>query len=471
MSYPFILILIITLMGCSTYKPMMNSAAINMPSSYTDSDNKPAPPIGRWWEQFGDERLNDLMEEAFTHNLDIAGAYERLEQSRNILRKTDAARGLIMNLEGSGIRARQSSLSGAVTGNTYSLSAAARYELDIWGKLSSGTKAAEYDVMASEQDLRSLYITVSAQLADLYFLAVEQQAQLDLSDQTIESFRDTLERVEQRYRSGLVPAIDVYQSRQNLASAKAQRPLFASTHASSLNAISVLIGRFPDRQTIRTAQAIDEAPEFEAGLPSQLLLRRPDIQAALHRLTASNERIGRAISDRFPSFNLSGAYGGASETLRNVLDSPNIIWNVLVQIAQPILDAGNRKAEVERTRAVFREDLATYHKAVLNAFREVEDSLSNIKGSEERIAMLFETVSASENALRIALDRYMQGLTDYLPVLTEQLRHFTAKSNLLSAKRQLISDRIQLARSLGGEWMDDVIAQYVKNKFSGDQAK
>ena len=456
MKNSLLLLLILVLTGCASYKSMMHRSAIDMPSSYSNIDNKPAPPAGKWWEQFRDVKLNYLMEETFIHNLDIAQAYERLEQSKDILLKTDSARGLIMNLEGTAGRRQQSVLSRSVTTNNYSLSAAAKYELDIWGKLKSGTSAAKFDVMASEQDLNALYISISAQLADLYYLAVEQQAQLDLSDQTIDSFEDTLDRVERRYRSGLVPALDVYQSRANLASAKAQRPIFESSFTTSLNAIAVIIGRFPDRKSIYIAEEMNVPPEFNAGVPSQLLMRRPDINAALLRLTASNERIGAAISDRFPSFNLSGNYGGSSEKLKDILDSPNIIWNILMQIAQPILDAGNRKAEVNRTKAVFRENLALYHKTVLNAFREVEDSLAKSRTSEERIMMLGDTVSASENSYRISLDNYMQGLTDYLPVLTEQLRHFTAKSNLLTAKRQLFSNRIQLARALGGAWTDQI---------------
>ena len=451
-----ILLLILTLTGCASYKSMMHSSVLDIPSSYSNIDNKPAPPAGKWWEQFRDVKLNYLMEETFIHNLDIAQAYERLEQSKDILLKTDSARGLIMNLEGTAGRRQQSVLSRSVTTNNYSLSAAAKYELDIWGKLKSGTSAAKFDVMASEQDLNALYISISAQLADLYYLAVEQQAQLDLSDKTIDSFEDTLDRVERRYRSGLVPALDVYQSRANLASAKAQRPIFESSFTTSLNAIAVIIGRFPDRKSIYIAEEMNVPPEFNAGVPSQLLMRRPDINAALLRLTASNERIGAAISDRFPSFNLSGNYGGSSDKLKDILDSPNIIWNILMQIAQPILDAGNRKAEVNRTKAVFRENLALYHKTVLNAFREVEDSLAKSRTSKERIMMLGDTVSASENSYRISLDNYMQGLTDYLPVLTEQLRHFTAKSNLLTAKRQLLSNRIQLARALGGAWTDQI---------------
>ena len=174
------------------------------------------------------------------------------------------------------------------------------------------------------------------------------------------------------------------------------------------------------------------------------------------RSIASDARLAAAVADRFPSFNLIGSYGGTSGKVRTILDSPNIFWNILLQAAQPVLDAGRRKAEVDRTSAVFRESLTVYHKTVLNAFREVEDAIARGSATKNRIKMLGEVVSASDGALRVATDQYMQGLTDYLPVLTEQLRHFTAKSNLLTAKRQLISDRIQLARALGGKWVEDV---------------
>ncbi|HDZ84025.1 MAG TPA: TolC family protein [Nitrospirae bacterium] len=170
------------------------------------------------------------------------------------------------------------------------------------------------------------------------------------------------------------------------------------------------------------------------------------------------------MANRFPSFNLVGTYGGASTKVRNILDSPNILWNILLQAVQPVIDSGRRSAEVERTRAVFREKLAAYHKTVLNAFKEVEDSLIKNSSSEKRISMLKENMAASENSLRIALDRYIQGLTDYLPVLTGQLHNFTAKSRLLAAKRQLISDRIELARALGGEWTDEIMKEYLTDK-------
>ena len=461
-----ILMVMFIITGCSILSPMINKAEIEIPGSYSSGETDPSPPIGRWWEKFGDDKLNALMKESFQHNLDIAQAYERLQQSMTTVRIVNSSRGINLNIEGSGGRARQPGITGASTDDTYSLSAAASYEIDLWGKLKSRTEASRYDALASEQDLTSLYISISAQLADLYYLAVEQRAQLSLTDTTIASFQDTLKRVGRRYREGLVPAIDFYQSQQNLSSAKAQRPVFESRLAVTLNAISILVGRFPDRTIGGTVEDLSNGPDFDAGLPSQLLTNRPDIRAAYLRIKASDERIAAAIADRFPSFNLVGSYGGSSNEVSSVLDSPNIFWNILVQAAQPVLDGGRRKAEVDRTESVFRENLANYHKTVLDAFKDVEDALVNISSSQERIRMLNETVFASDSSLRLALDRYMQGLTDYLPVLTEQVRNATAKSNLIAARRQLISERIQLARAIGGNWADEAVDQYmtVKNK-------
>jgi len=457
--------------GCSLHKSQISEPLIEMPSTYSTEVEEPSPHIDKWWERYGDEQLNFLMEEALQNNLDIAQAYERLQQSMATVRIVNSSRGVALTVDAAGGRGRQPTSLGAVTDDTYTLSAFASYEIDLWGKLKSRTEAARYDSFASEEDLKTLLISISAQLADFYYLAVEQRAQLALTDQTIDSFQDTLERVERRYRGGLVPAIDVYQSRQNLASAKAARPRFESNLALTLNALSVLLGRFPDEDIGGSSDDLKETPELEAGLPAQLLTNRPDIKAALARLNASDERIGAAIADRFPSFNLLGSYGGTSDEVHSVLDSPNIFWNILLQAVQPVLDGGRRKAEVDRSESVFREDLAFYHKTVLNAFKEVEDALKIISTSKERITALTDTVSASDGALRLALDRYMLGLTDYLPVLTEQVRNATSKSDLLEARRRLISGRIQLARALGGEWVDKVFDQYVTVHSKGAEKK
>ncbi len=456
----------IMLTGCSVHKSEMTRLSASMPAEYSNPMEQPSPLAERWWERFNDKYLNALMEEAFRQNLDIAQAHSRLEQLQAVNRITGSAGGLNLNIEGSASRSRQgggsqSGLFSAGTFNTYSLSTAASYEIDIWRRLGSATEAAHLDALASEEDLKSLYISISAQLSELYFLAAEQSKQIELADRTIASFEDTLKLVERRYRSGLVPAIDIYQSRQNLASARAQKPLFESNLAKSLNAISLLTASPPEDDIDYSVTELRDAPLFSEKLSSSSLMGRPDIKAAFLRLKASDKRIGAAIADRFPSFSLVGSYGGSSDELKNILDSPNIFWNILLQAAQPVLDAGRRRAEVSRTEAVFEENLAAYHKTILTAFREVKDALAMTSASEQRIKMLEETVSASDNSIRLALDRYRNGLTDYIPVLTEQVRNATSKSNLLAARRQLISDRIQLVRALGGDWTDDIINEYL----------
>ncbi|NIO19861.1 MAG: hypothetical protein GTN76_03765, partial [Candidatus Aenigmarchaeota archaeon] len=180
-----IAVTVVLLAGCSLHKSKVSESLAEMPTTFSSQEAEPSPPIGKWWEQFEDKKLNSLMEKAFRQNLDIAQAYERLQQSLAIVRITDSSRGLTVNIDGSGGKTRQSfgSVSGlsngfrAFTSETYSLSAAARYELDLWKRLDSSTRAAQFDAFATKQDLKALYISISAQLADLYYLAVEQRTQ------------------------------------------------------------------------------------------------------------------------------------------------------------------------------------------------------------------------------------------------------------------------------------------------------
>lgn len=476
---PILFLAVFLCAQCVVYTSKVEEPLIDLPAIYPGAEETQSVPVGRWWEQFNDTRLNNLMAEAFRNNLDIRQAYERLQQSRAIFRITDSSRGFRAGVDASAGRGRQTAFlqgdtrtspeSRAPVLNSYELSIAAQYEVDLWGKLRSRARAAWLDTLASEESLRSFFVGISAQIADLYYLAAEQRAQLALSDRTIESFQDTLHRVERRYREGLVPALDVYQSRQNLASAQAQRPLVQMRLHETRNALAVLIGRFPGNEIGEELADLPGISKYNVGIPSQLLSGRPDVRASFLTLQASDARVAEAVADRFPSFSLTGSDGGTSGEVKSLLDSPNIFWNILLQAAQPVFDAGRRKAEVERTEAVFREDLALYHQQVLNAFREVEDALARITASEKRIIILEQTVGTADSSLRLATSRYMQGLTDYLPVLTEQLRHFSAQSNLLEARRQLLSDRISLARSLGGEWTGGVLMEHMNHKDTGEK--
>lgn len=462
---------LVVLAGCSVHKRQRVVLPTAIPESYTEADaeEKPTLHIEHWWNMFNDQKLNFLMGEAFSHNLDLSQAFARYEQLEALRRKVTASQSPFVTLEGQASRDSQPSFAGDNIGNSYRFSSAAGYELDLWEKLKSGTEAAALDAEASREDIKSLYMSLSAQLAEFYYLAVEQREQLNLTNGTIESFQDALARVELRYQEGIVPALDVYQARQNLASAQIRRPVFESNLAVTEHAIAVLLGKYPDRGRSGDLAMLPETPaNFPAGLPSELLARRPDVNAALLRLRASDERIAAAIAERFPSFNLLGSYGSSSSSFPTG-DISGVFWNLLIHLAQPLLDGGSRTAEVDRRRAEFSEILAQYHKTVLTAFQEVEDALARNQNSEERIVRLEEGVSASKAAQRLAIDQYAQGLSDYLPVLTAQQILFDAESALIEARRQLISDRIQLARALGGEWMDREMENRLAAEYRGKE--
>jgi NodT family efflux transporter outer membrane factor (OMF) lipoprotein len=420
-------------------------------------ETAPGIPIGRWWERFNDPALNALVAEAFSGNLDLAQAYARLDQFEAVAKATGGAEIPAISAQGEWSREDTPSFFGNNTGNSYRYSAAASYEVDLWRKLRSRTRASRIEMQASRDDVAALYQTLAALVVDTYYLAVEQRAQLALTDRTIQSFADTVARVERRYREGLVPALDVYQARQNLAAAKSQRPLFEASLAQAEHGLAALLGRYPEGGTSGDLVTLPLTPAaFPAGLPSELLGRRPDVQAALLRLEASDARIAAAIAERFPSFNLIGNRGESSVAF-STGDIEGAFWKILVDAALPLVDGGRRRAEVERNRAIFRENLAGYHQTVLTAFQEVEDALVRNKTTEERITRLEERVEASDAALRLSLKRYVQGISDYLPVLTAQALAFDAESDLLAARRQLISDRVSLARALGGHWMLDAM--------------
>ncbi len=459
-------VFLLLIAGCSVHSRQPVDLPVTPPETYREQAAKEhsGHPIEYWWKTFYDSKLDRLMEEAFSANLDLAQAYARLEQLEAVSRATAAAQYPSLSGEAQGSREDTPGFFGNNTGNSYRLSLAAGFELDIWQKLRSRAQAADFEMKATEEEVKSVYLSLSAELVDLYYLAVEKRAQLDLADQTIASFADTLDRVERRYREGLVSALDVYQARQNLAGVRANRQLSEASLAVAEHALSVLIGRYPDRETGGQLARIPGVTEsFPAGLPSQLLTRRPDVQSAFLRLKARDEQIAAAIADRFPSFNLLGNYGKSS-TAFSTGDITGSFWSVIGNLMEPIVDGGRRRAEVDRTRAVFREYVAIYQKAVLAAFRDVEDALIRSRTTRERVLLLEDREAAASSALRLSLDRYMMGLSDYLPVLTAQGLYFNARSSLLEGQRQMVSDRIQLARSLGGTWM----TRELENRFHTD---
>jgi NodT family efflux transporter outer membrane factor (OMF) lipoprotein len=449
--------LLLIVSGCSVHDPVTVELPVDLPDRYRSAQGARAPveTRGQWWSVFADDRLGKLMDELFTNNLELTRAHARLEQVEAALRVTRSAESPNLGVAGSLGRSRQPGLVDDFTGNNQQLSVAAAYEVDLWGKLAAQSQAAELDYQASRLETQTLYLGLSARLADLYYLAVEQRAQLLLTEQSIASFEDTAGRVERRYRLGLAPAVEMYQARQSLSGARAVRHVYEANLAGAEHAIAVLLGRYPEQDPGNNLESLPSAPKmFSAGIPAELIAQRPDLQAALSRVEAADARIAAAIADRFPSISLSGGYGSLRQDVTAGLLKGEF-WSLLGNLALPVIDGGRRLAEVDRREAQLKEAIAAYQLQVLTAFKEVEDALANNYATVQRVDRLVETAHSTGATLRLSTDRYLAGLTDYLPVLTAQRADFEARSRLLSAQRQLLTDRISLARALGGNWMLD----------------
>lgn len=443
------------LAGCSPYSTGRFNETLKLPVINSTSQEG-APLYGqtdRWWEGFEDPGLDSLIKEAFSRNLDLRQAYQRMLQAGAAAREAGAARIPSLTANAAGGRARQVTSAGPLEADTYSTSLSIKFEIDLWDRMSSRARAAALESMAAEEALKTAYMGVSVEIAELYYTSVEQKAQLSLSELTIDSLDRIRESVELRYRAGVVTALDLYLARQNLATASTKRPALEAALATAEAGLALAIGNAPGEASIDTPETLPEPPEFPTGIPSDILLRRPDVMAALRSLEAQDYRVAAAVADRFPAFSLSASYGGASDELGEVLKSPNIIWNALLNLTMPIIDGGKRRAASEREKAAMRESLAAYHKTVLSALKDVHIALIRNQKAAEQIVLLEQAVSAGENTLRVAEAQYLQGITDYINVLSAQQQLAASRSSLLTSRHQLISDRVQLARALGGNWM------------------
>lgn len=450
----------ILLVGCSVHEPIALEPG-PVPEAYLSEQKDVVVRQlgGRWWELFQDDHLNELMDETLTGNLDLEQAYARLEQVKAVYRIVDSPRKPFFNLGGTASRDKQFTVIGDTLGNTYRLSLNAGYEVDLWQKLKNRSEAAWLDTLSARENIKALYISLTAQMADLYFIAVAQRVQLQMLDEIIASYKDTVERIQLRYQLGQSSALEVYQARQELAVARQRRPVFEGVLARAEHAMAVLLGRLPAENLSGSLSTLpDVGTIFSAGVPADLLQRRPDIEAAFIGVKAQDARLAAAIAERFPSLSLTAVYGMSWLDFGTM--SSGSFWSLLASAGQSIFDGGRLLAEEERNSAALSEAVAKYRQIVLKAFQEVEDGLSDNRATEKRFNLLREQELVSNDNVRVARDGYFYGINDYLPVLIAERQYFDVKIQVISAHRQLVSDRISLVRALGGDWMEPLISSH-----------
>ena len=443
------------LSGC-TLTPDYERPALDVPESFVQpADGGASIANLEWWNLFRDAQLQYLIRTALAENRDLRAALQRILEARALLTFTRADQYPFIDGSGSVSRERPSRIlfPGSDTGNNYTLSADLSFEVDLWGKLRRATEAAQSDLLATEAAYRNVTISLVANVASVYFLLRDLDDRLQVSRDTVKSRTESLKIIQARFDKGTVPELDVNQAEIELAIAEAAVSAFERETVQAENALQFLLGRNPG--PIQRGQPLKQQvmpSDIPVGLPSELLQRRPDLVEAEERLIAETARIGVAEALRYPSIGLTGSLGLASDDFSDLTDSDAKTWSIASGLFAPIFNSGKLKARAEGQRARTEQVMAAYESALLQAFREVEDSLIAIRTYNAEHAARQRQATAARNASRLSRARYDGGVVDYLEVLDSERSLFNAELDESITLRQYLNSIIELYKALGGGW-------------------
>ncbi|KPJ79531.1 MAG: hypothetical protein AMJ58_11615 [Gammaproteobacteria bacterium SG8_30] len=411
-----------------------------------------------WWDLFQDPKLAELIRLALEKNQDLGIAAARVDEFRSLVGVTRASQFPSLDVAASGARVDGSDkvfpgnlVDGAV--DNYRLQADVFFEVDLFGRLRRATEAARAQLLATEEARRSVTISLVASVASTYMLLRDLDAQLEIARRTEQARSDSLAIIQARFDKGTVPRLDLNQAEIELAVASAAVSAAERAVAQTEHALSLLLGRNPGR----IARGLPLAgqtmpPAVPAGLPSELLQRRPDVLAAEASLAAQTARIGVAQAARWPSLSLTGALGFESGELSDLTASGSDFWSVGAGLFAPVFNAGRLKSQVEVERARTEQARLAYEQAVQRAFAEVEDALVAVRTYRDEHAARQRQLAAARSAARLSRARYDGGVTSYLEVLDTERSLFSAELAESQTLRLYLDAVITLYKALGGGW-------------------
>lgn len=442
--------------GCSV-GPAYHHPAVATPVAW---QNAPASisadwPAVDWWHGFGSAQLDDYIARAQTSNDDIAAAIARVREADAQARIAGAA--LLPTLEGgaSASRQRQLLVNGGppVTYNEYTPQLTASYELDFWGKNRATRDAALDTAQASRYDRETIALTVATSVALTYFEVLEQHDRLQVARDDLANAQHVLDGLTLEQNVGIATALDVAQQATTVATLNASIPPLAQQLQQNIDALAILVGQVPESIDVGDGSLQQlTLPLLTAGLPSELLARRPDVAEAEAQLMAANANIAVARAAYFPSINLTASGGYASTALDTLLLPQSRVFALSAALSQTIFDGGARRGQVEYSRARYAELLSDYHKTVLTALGNVEDALVAVQQTSEQELRQQVAVDKGRRAFEFAQLQMQAGTINVLTVLNTENALFTAQDTLVQVKYQHLQALVDLYQALGGGW-------------------
>jgi NodT family efflux transporter outer membrane factor (OMF) lipoprotein len=413
---------------------------------------------GAWWAAFADPQLDQLLARVDVSNQTLVAAEAQFRQAVAL---ADTARAAWYPTATAGLaetRSRPSGTTGPVVGvattkrTIWSMPLNASWEADLWGKVRRSVEAGEAAAQASAADLENARLSIRSQLAQNYFQLRAVDAQKQLLADTVAAYAKSLELTNNRYKVGVVARVDVAQAEAQLKSTQAQLLDLGVQRAQLEHAIAVLLGQPAGNFSLAAAPLRATPPPVPAGLPADLLERRPDIAAAERRVAAANAQIGVAKAAWFPTATLSASYGFQTATAAQWFTLPSRFWSIGPALAETIFDGGRRQAASDQALAAYDASVANYRQAVLTGFQEVEDNLAALRILEEESQVQAEAVKAAQQSLEYSLNQYKAGIVTYLQVVTAQATALSTQRTAADLLARRVTASVLLVKALGGGW-------------------
>jgi NodT family efflux transporter outer membrane factor (OMF) lipoprotein len=437
--------------GPNYHRPEFKTAA-----DYKEAgDWKPSEPAdalarGDWWKIFNDPVLNDLEDKVNISNENIKAAAANFEQARALVRQARA--GFWPTIAASLSASHGQSPPLERVGTSYSTGATANWDLDLWGAIRRNVENQRASAEAQLATLASARLSAQADLATDYFELRAQDQLQKLLDDTVGAETQSLKITESRYKFGVAARADVVSAETQLLSSQAQQVNAKIQRGVLEHAIAVLLGQEPANYSLEKSAIRTDVPTVPAGVPSQLLQRRPDIATAERRVAAANAQIGVATAAFFPSLSLSGELSWAGSPFRKLLTTSNRVWAVGPQLAETLFDGGVRRAQLAEAKAAYTNTVATYRETVLAGFEQVEDDIITLKVLEQQADIEDKTVKAAREAEMLTLNQYKAGTVPYSSVITAQTTRYSAEQTQLQVLSSRLQTSVALVEAVGGGW-------------------
>lgn len=452
--------------GC-TVGPKYQRASAPVPAKWDVAEpwreSAPSDQVakGEWWSVFQNDELSALAKEALDANQTIKVAIARLEQARSAAELQIATEFPTLSTAPSAERQRLSGnrpssgnvrITGAVSQSNFTLPFVTSYEADLFGQRRRSIEASRASYQASAADLENVRLVITSELAGDYFTLRQLDSELNILNRTVETLEKGLQLVESRHSGGLASGLDVAQEETLLHTTQTQAVLLQQERKQVEDAIAVLLGKPAPDFHLAPKELSAEPPALDAGLPSDLLERRPDIAEAERQMVVANAQVGIARSAYFPSLNLFANGGWQAADVAKLLNVQSTIWAVGANAAEAIFTGGSRRAQTQFAKAGYDASVASYRDTVLNAFREVQDDVTGLLVLDQAFHSQEKAVDSAHRTVDIATSRYVGGLVSYLDVVNAQQNLLNNEQELAVIRGQRLVTSVLLVKALGGGW-------------------